>query len=79
LGQEDPPVTPTSGTPTNQRINAIGLDAAVASTGVDTQTGLIVVPSDGDTLGWYRFSQGLDTTSGPPAERAARLLLPFIP
>jgi hypothetical protein len=64
LGQEVPPVKPTSVAPTNLRINAIGLDAAVAPTGVDTQTGLIVVPSDGDTLGWYRFSQGLDTTSG---------------
>jgi Sortase domain len=64
LGHEDPRPPATLVAPVSLRINAIGVDAAVAPTGVDTQTGLIAVPSDVDTLGWYRFSQGLDTTSG---------------
>jgi hypothetical protein len=64
LGQQDPRQPATLVVPVSLRINAIRVDAAVAPTGVDTQTGLIAVPSDVHTLGWYRFSQGLDTTSG---------------
>jgi hypothetical protein len=64
LEQEDPRPPAALVAPVSLRINAIGVGAAVAPTGVDTQTGLIAVPSDVDTLGWYRFSQDLDTTAG---------------
>jgi Sortase domain len=63
-GQQGPRPPATLVAPVSLRIDAIGVDAAVAPTGVDPQTGLIAVPSDVDTLGWYRFSQGLDATSG---------------
>lgn len=64
LGQEGPRPPATVVAPVSLRIDAIGVGATVAPAGVDAQTGLIAVPSDVDTLGWYRFSQGLDTTAG---------------
>jgi hypothetical protein len=50
--------------PVSLRIRSIHVAATVVPTGVDGRTNLVSVPSRVDTLGWYRFSQGLGTTAG---------------
>jgi hypothetical protein len=50
--------------PVRLTISAVGVDARVEPAGVDPGTGEFAVPSNVDTVGWYRFGPGLDADAG---------------
>lgn len=54
-----PPVAPV-----DVRIPSVNVHAKVIPAGVDAGTGMIEVPPDVATLGWYRYSAGLNDSAG---------------
>lgn len=62
----DPPApapAPAATAPTRIEIPALGIDTVVVSVGVD-DAGLMEVPQDVDTVGWYRFGPAPGAAAG---------------
>ncbi len=61
-GRPQPATPPVA--PVDVRIRTINVHAKVIPTGVDAGTGMIEVPADVATLGWYQHSAGLNASAG---------------
>jgi len=58
-----PATAPEPTAPIRIELPALGVDAEVAPVGVDSE-GLMEIPQDVDTVGWYRFGPGPGATTG---------------
>lgn len=58
------PSVAASTPPVRLRIAAIGIDATVVATGLNTETSEVDVPKSVDTVGWYRFGPDLAASRG---------------
>jgi len=61
-GRPQPATPPVA--PVDVRIPSVNVDAKVIPAAVDAGTGMIEVPPDVATLGWYRYSAGLNASAG---------------
>lgn len=61
-GRPQPATPPVA--PIHVRIPSVNVDARVISTGLEAGTGMIEVPPDVATVGWYQHSAGLNASVG---------------